>query len=84
MSTTIVFEDNGQDFIEWDVFNGVVIASRPFQGSVWCGFSVINRPRKGGFVKIAKPGLTMRVKHRIERVKRRHAIGKPKRKEDAR
>jgi hypothetical protein len=37
---TIVFEDHGQDFLEWDVIDGVVIDSRPFQGFVWRGTRV--------------------------------------------
>jgi hypothetical protein len=37
---TIVFEDHGQDFLEWDVIDGVVADSRPFQGSVWKGTTV--------------------------------------------
>src|SRR5262245_30533915 len=37
---TIVFEDHGQDFLEWDVIDGIVADSRPFQGSVWKGTKV--------------------------------------------
>ena len=35
---TIIFEDDGQDFLEWDVdSNGEVIECRPFQEDVWFG-----------------------------------------------
>ena len=37
---TIVFEDHGQDFLEWDVIDGVVVDCRPFQGFVWKGTKV--------------------------------------------
>ena len=32
---TVTFEDHGQDFLEWDICNGVVVDCRPFQVSVW-------------------------------------------------
>lgn len=39
--TTIVFEDHGQDFLEWDVDDdGVVVGCRPFQAPFWCGVIV--------------------------------------------
>lgn len=40
---TIVFEDHGQDFLEWDIDGkGIVVGCRPFQGSIWCGIRVLN------------------------------------------
>ena len=40
---TIVFEDDGQDFLEWDVDEkGVVVDCRPFQQNVWNGTKVVN------------------------------------------
>ena len=40
---TIYFEDQGQDFLEWDVdANGVVVGCRPFQADIWCGAVVEN------------------------------------------
>jgi hypothetical protein len=32
---TVDFEDHGQDFLQWDICNGVVVDCRPFQSSVW-------------------------------------------------
>lgn len=32
---TITFEDRQQDFLQWDICNGVVIDCRPFQASLW-------------------------------------------------
>lgn len=47
--TTIIFEDHGQDFIEWDINeNGEVINSRPFQSHVWSGGTVLNEELKAG------------------------------------
>jgi hypothetical protein len=35
---TVVFEDDGQDFLEWDVDDdGEVVGCRPFQDWVWVG-----------------------------------------------
>lgn len=40
---TIVFEDHGQDFLEWDIDSrGEVIACRPFQSGIWVGVIVTN------------------------------------------
>jgi hypothetical protein len=34
----IVFEDHGQDFLEWEIdANGIVVDSRPFQRQIWSG-----------------------------------------------
>ena len=40
MHHRIVFEDHGQDFLEWDIIDGVVADCRPFQGGVWKGTKV--------------------------------------------
>ncbi len=40
MKHTIEFEDHGQDFLEWDIIDGVVADCRPFQGFVWNGTKV--------------------------------------------
>ena len=37
---TIAFEDHSQDFLEWDVKDGVVVACRPFQEWAWKGTKV--------------------------------------------
>lgn len=39
---TIIFEDNGQDFLEWDIDEeGKVVDCRPFQSAIWCGYRVL-------------------------------------------
>lgn len=51
--TKITLEDNGQDFLEWYVKDGIVIDCQPFQGSAWVGCTVINdKPRKGSVLSI--------------------------------
>lgn len=35
-------EDHGQDFLEWDIKDGVVVDCRPFQGWLWNGTRVHN------------------------------------------
>ena len=40
MHHRIVFEDHGQDFLEWDIIDGVVADCRPFQRGVWKGTRV--------------------------------------------
>lgn len=39
---TVVLEDHGQDFLEFDIKEGRIVATRPFQGDVWNGFEVLN------------------------------------------
>lgn len=39
---TVVLEDRGQDFLEFDIYGGRIVATRPFQGDVWNGFEVLN------------------------------------------
>jgi hypothetical protein len=39
---TVVFEDHGQDFLEFDIKDGNVIAVRPFQSNTWSGLRVVN------------------------------------------
>lgn len=55
----IHFEDQGQDFLTWQLNNqGVVIDSLPFQSSIWCGIKVLEHPRLqlGGIVHFLRPG----------------------------
>ena len=39
---TVHFEDHGQDFLEWDIEDGIVVDCRPFQGWHWNGTRVHN------------------------------------------
>lgn len=43
---TITFEDMGQDFLEWDIDDKlVVVGCRPFQASVWVGTQLLELPK---------------------------------------
>ncbi len=70
--TTIFFEDDGQDFLEWDVDeNGLVIDSRPFQGAMWASgnlFLDLESLVVGGFPTFNRDGVAKFIKHRIERI----------------
>jgi len=45
---TIYLEDCGQDFLEWDIEDGIVVGCRPFQGWLWNGTEVHNTNIKPG------------------------------------
>ncbi len=67
---TIYFEDDGQDFLEWDLdAHGVVIACRPLQEWAWKGGRVVGTPKVGEFARyqrLQKSPLTLN--HRIVRI----------------
>lgn len=39
---TVVLEDHGQDFLEFDIVGKRIVATRPFQGGVWNGKEIEN------------------------------------------
>ncbi len=45
---TIHLADRGQDFLEWDIKDGIVVGCRPFQGFAWNGTRVHNTIIKPG------------------------------------
>ena len=52
---TVYLEDGGQDFLEWDIEDGVVVDCRPFQAWLWIGTRVYNEEIKpGDFLTISK------------------------------
>ena len=57
---TVTFEDHGQDFLEWDIEDGKVVACRPFQGWLWVGTTIHN-------IGIIKPGDILEITARGER-----------------
>jgi hypothetical protein len=69
---TVVFVDDGQDFLEWDVNdNGKVIDCSPFQGEIWIGTIVHNKDiHPGDYLDITTPdGVRRRLDHAVEEVK---------------
>lgn len=67
---TVHFEDHGQDFLEWDIENGEVIACRPFQEWLWKGVHVLNDTFHPGDIVhiITKGNQPNTVKYPIESV----------------
>lgn len=45
---TVVLEDWGQDFLEFDIKGGRIVATRPMQGWVWNGMKVVNKAIHSG------------------------------------
>lgn len=52
---TVHFEDEGQDFLEWDIENGEVVACRPFQDWLWKGTKVHNTEIRPGDILTITP-----------------------------
>lgn len=71
----IHFEDNGQDFLWWDIdAAGSVVGCGPFQAWCWVGLEVaLSTVRKGSCIATRRPGQPEtegRLKHRVSRVER--------------
>lgn len=68
---TVFFEDDGQDFLEWDINDkGEVVACRPFQGAIWIGTKVHNKDiHPGEHLDITTTdGAARRLIHAVEKV----------------
>ncbi|KKK75829.1 hypothetical protein LCGC14_2869790 [marine sediment metagenome] len=67
---TVHLVDEGQDFLEWDIEDGKVVASRPFQGWLWEGTEVHNTDiQPGDILDITTPrGDRTTLNHPVERV----------------
>ena len=48
-------EDHGQDFLRWDIKDGVVVESYPFQGWLWNGTKIITEEFGPGDQLIIQP-----------------------------
>ncbi|EEF78404.1 hypothetical protein [Methylophaga thiooxydans] len=63
----IVFEDRGQDFLEWDIDeDGVVVDSRPFQAGIWSG-TFVSDIKVGERPTVTSPrdGVQRQLKYRV-------------------
>jgi len=69
---TVYLEDHGQDFLQWDIENGIVVASRPFQGWVWNGTKVHNTNiQSGDILDITTPRRErVTLNYPVERIER--------------
>ena len=68
---TVVFKDDGQDFLEWDIDNkGEVVDCRPFQGEIWIGTVVHDKDiQPGHHLNITTTdGARRRLLHAVEKV----------------
>lgn len=76
---TVFFADDGQDFLQWDIKDGEVVACRPFQGFVWVGTKVHNEDIKpSDYLDITThTGTRTRLIHAVEKVKVKHANQHP-------
>ena len=72
MQHTIEFEDHGQDFLEWDVIDGVVAACRPFQQWAWKGTKVdMKKAQEGQLLPIiTKSGATRVIQYPVIAISR--------------
>lgn len=78
-NATITFQDQGQDFLEWDIKDRKVVACRPFQADLWLGSEVLTFPEVGKTVEIKMPrvvgGRQMWVKYPLVKVSAYHPEG---------
>jgi len=67
---TVQLEDHGQDFLEWDIEDGVVVDCRPFQGWLWNGTMVHNTDiRPGDILEIVtRRGEELKLNYPVEKV----------------
>ena len=67
---TVYLKDRGQDFLEWDIKDGVVVDCRPFQGYFWNGTQVHNTDIKPGDILEITPvvGGRTTLNYPVERV----------------
>ena len=67
---TVFLEDQGQDFLEWDIKDGVVVACRPYQGWLWEGTKVQNTEiHPGDYLEIQnKNGDQLTLNYPVERI----------------
>jgi len=73
---TVHFEDHGQDFLEWDIKDGVVVDCRPFQGWLWNGTKVHNTDiQDGDILQITTTdGVERTLKYPVERVEEKVGV----------
>lgn len=67
---TVHLEDHGQDFLEWDIKDGVVVDCRPFQGWLWNGTKVHSTDIQPGLlldITLTSGGRT-RLRYPVEKV----------------
>jgi len=73
---TVYLENHGQDFLEWDIEDGVVVGCRPFQESVWVGTEVYNPDIKPGqyLIVTTSDGLPRQLLYPVEKVEEKACV----------
>lgn len=67
---TVTFKDHGQDFLEWDISDGKVVACRPFQAAIWVGREIHSTPIPGKQLQITgHDGALTWIKYPLTKVK---------------
>ncbi len=70
---TIVFEDKGQDFLEWDIQGTKILDSRPFQAWVWTRKLITNSGELevGGYVELYSREGPRKINYKIIEIKKK-------------
>ncbi len=79
---TVYLEDHGQDFLEWDIEDGVVVDCRSFQGWLWNGTKVHSTDIQPGLLlditttswNRTRPGNRTRLRYPVERVEEKASV----------
>jgi len=73
---TVYLEDHGQDFLEWDIEDGMVVDCRPFQGWFWKGTKVHNTNiQPGDILEITLPaGRRRTLNYPVESVREKASV----------
>ena len=68
---TIVFEDRGQDFLEWDIQGIYILACRPFQAWLWTQKLITNSDELevGGCVELYSHEGSRKINYKIIEIK---------------
>ena len=65
----VTFKDEGQDFLEWYIKDGVVVDCQPFQGWLWKGKRTLpDGLRPGDKIRIEGPDGPITLIHPIEKI----------------
>lgn len=76
---TVYFEDNGQDFLEFDIVNNIVVGCRPSQSWAWLGMKVGSIV--GGHLEVVNGGVLTTLNHKVKYTKP-FVIGGPEKRTD--
>lgn len=72
---TVYLEDHGQDFLEWDIEDGMVVDCRPFQGWLWKGAKVHNTNiQLGDILEITCAGARLTLNYPVESVREKASV----------